>query len=198
MFFCKINSIFRSFTLENIIMVLVKILFDNEFRQYASEILFKEEYKSRKKYVAHGNYSLYDHCFRVALLSYSYAKEKNRKVNRKALVRGCLLHDYYLYDWHHKHEGHRLHGFRHPYFSLRNAVRIFSLSKKEKNRILSHRFPLTFWIFPKSKEALLLSHFDKVSASREHKNCKKEKQKKKEKPVRNIPKNPFSESKKPA
>lgn len=29
-----------------------------------------------KEFIAHGRYSLYDHCFRVALLSYSLAKEK--------------------------------------------------------------------------------------------------------------------------
>ena len=151
----------------------MKIILDKEFYSYAGGILFSPEYQARKKYSAHGLYTLYDHCLRVALLSYSYAKEKKLKINLSVLVRGCLLHDYYLYDWHHKKEGHRLHGFRHPYFSLRNASRIFSLTRKEKNRILSHRFPLTFWFFPKSKEALLLSHFDKVSAYQEHKNCKK-------------------------
>ncbi len=157
----------------------MKIILDEEFHSYANSILENPEYQNRKNYTAHGLYSLYDHCLRVALLSYSYAKEKNLAVDRKSLVRGCLLHDYYLYDWHHKGEGHRLHGFRHPYFSLRNAAKIYSLSRKEKNRILSHRFPLTFWLLPKSKEAFLLSHFDKVSASQEHKNSKRARKKKK-------------------
>ena len=84
-----------------------------------------------KKYVAHGHYSVYDHCFRVALFAYSYAKCKGIKVDYWSLIRGSMLHDYYLYDWHHTHEGHRLHGFRHPYFALHNAKKRFTLNMFE-------------------------------------------------------------------
>ena len=93
-------------------------------------ILHDSKYQNMKKYVAHGHYSVYDHCFRVALFAYSYAKCKGIKVDYWSLIRGSLLHDYYLYDWHHTHEGHRLHGFRHPYFSLHNAKKkIYSEQK---------------------------------------------------------------------
>ena len=43
------------------------------------------------------------------------------KVNEKALIRGALLHDYFLYDWHIKRKGHHFHGFTHPATALRNA-----------------------------------------------------------------------------
>ncbi len=144
-----------------------KIHFDSEFRNISSEILMNEEFQKMKNYVAHGKYSVYDHCFRVALLSYSIAKEKDMKVDYFSLIRGALLHDFYLYDWHHKGEGHRLHGLRHPYFSYRNSVRYFSVNDKERNMIRSHMFPLTFWSVPLSREAWILTLADKICAQRE-------------------------------
>ncbi len=148
---------------------MVKILLDQEFRSYSEKILLNQEYQSMRKYVAHGTYTVYDHCFRVALFAYSYAKGKGLNVDYASLVRGALLHDYYLYDWHHAHEGHRLHGFRHPYFALHNAKKKYRLNKKEMNIILSHMFPLTFWILPLCKEAWLITYADKVCANRERK-----------------------------
>ena len=64
-------------------------------------------------------------------------------VNRKAMIRGALLHDYFLYDWHNPDNGHRLHGFSHPYTSLKNAKRDYSITKREADIIVKHMFPLT-------------------------------------------------------
>lgn len=147
-----------------------EIYLDSFFRKVALPILRDPRYQEMKRFVAHGRYTLFDHCFRVTLLAYSRAREKGLNIDYESLIRGCLLHDYYLYDWHKAHEGHRLHGFRHPYFSLHNASRDFSLSRKEKNMILSHMFPFTFWLFPKSREALLLTFADKRCAYQEHHN----------------------------
>lgn len=147
-----------------------EIYLDSFFRKVAFPILKDHRYQEMKKYVTHGRYTLFDHCFRVSLLAYSQARRKGLSLNYESLIRGCLLHDYYLYDWHKAHEGHKFHGFRHPYFSLRNAERDFSLTRKEKNMILSHMFPFTFWIFPKSREAILLTWADKRCAYQEHHN----------------------------
>lgn len=152
---------------------MIPLHLDHEFRTYIKEIFFDPEYQTMKKYVAHGTYSVYDHCFRAALFAYSLAKEKGWKVDYSALVRGSLLHDYYLYDWHHTREGHRLHGFRHPYFALRNATKRYALTKRERNMILSHMFPVTFWIFPQYRESWILTYADKVAANRERKTRKK-------------------------
>jgi uncharacterized protein len=83
------------------------------------------------------------------------------------LIRGALLHDYYLYDWHKKHKGHRLHGFRHPSWALHNALMVYDLSKKERNIIRSHMFPLTFLHWPHSKEAWIVSKMDHKEARAE-------------------------------
>lgn len=143
---------------------MFQILLNAEFREISSPILHDEEYQKLKKFTAHGRYSVYDHCFRVALYAYSYAKSKNMNIDYQSLIRGCLLHDFYLYDWHHSHEGHSLHGFRHPYFALKNVKKRFSLNKKEINMIISHMFPLTFWRPPLSKEAWVLTYSDKRCA----------------------------------
>ena len=77
-----------------------------------------------------------------------------------------MLHDYFLYDWHEKNKGHSLHGFKHPYFALRNASRDFRLNDIEKNVIVRHMFPLTP-IPPKCREAWIVCMADKYCSARE-------------------------------
>ena len=103
----------------------------------------KSHFKQTSGFVQHGNTSVMKHCISVAYVSLMIAKKLHIKVDRKALVRGALLHDYFLYDWHEKNKEHSLHGFKHPYFALRNASRDFRLNDIEKNVIVRHMFPLT-------------------------------------------------------
>ena len=78
----------------------------------------------------------------------------------RELVRGALLHDYFLYDWHVKDKTHRLHGFFHPGTALANAQKEYVLSKREKNIILRHMWPLTP-IPPKTMEGMVIVYADK-------------------------------------
>lgn len=80
---------------------MIQLQLDSTFRTIAMPILHDSEYQNMKKYVAHGHYSVYDHCFRVALFAYSYAKIKGMKVDYRSLISGSLLHDYYLYNCSH-------------------------------------------------------------------------------------------------
>lgn len=153
----------------------MKINLDPYFFEIAKPIIEKEEYKSMKNYVAHGHYSVYDHCLRVASYAYSFAKNHLLNLDYKALIVGSLLHDYYLYDWHVKEKGHGLHGFRHPYFALHNARKTYNLSLKEMHMIRTHMFPLTFWTIPLCKEAWVLTLADKICAFDEHSVMKRRK-----------------------
>ncbi len=153
----------------------MKILIDDYFLSIARKIITNPEYISMKKYIAHGRYSVYDHCIRVAIYSYSYAKGKNLDLDYESLIIGSLLHDYYLYDWHHTHEGHRFHGYRHPFIALAKARKTYKLNPKVCNMIRSHMFPLTFWTIPLSKEAWILQMSDKRCARLEHESIKQEK-----------------------
>ena len=88
------------------------------------------------------------------------------KLNERRLIRGALLHDYFLYDWHVKDKSHRLHGFRHPYFALENARKEYELDPVLEDMIVKHMFPL-IPIPPKYRESWVLCIADKICASKE-------------------------------
>jgi uncharacterized protein len=140
------------------------MLVDEEFDAVALPIVQDEEYQTLHRYMAHGSISVFDHSLLVAERAYLYAKKKHLALDYKALIRGALLHDYYLYDWHKSHKGHRLHGYRHPSWALHNALLRYDLSPKEKNIIRSHMFPLTVFHFPRSPEARIVAKMDHKEA----------------------------------
>ena len=99
-----------------------------------------------KQYMQHGKTTVYKHCLNVAYGSYKVAKRLEKwgiQLDKKALLRGALLHDYFLYDWHEKSPERKLHGFYHPARALQNASKDFTLTEKEKDIIKNHMFPLT-------------------------------------------------------
>ena len=111
----------------------------------------------------HGSTSVYEHSVNVAYKSLLLAENFCLPVDKQSLVRGALLHDYFLYDWHEKDGGHRLHGFRHLAFALYNASKDFSLNRKERNIIARHMFPLTV-LPPRCLEAWIVCFVDKYCA----------------------------------
>ncbi len=125
-------------------------------------VLKNSKLLSTRQYIVHGNTSCLLHSIAVAYYSYKVAKYLNIiSFNEKALIRGALLHDYYLYDWHIKDSSHRLHGFFHPGKALKNAESDFSLSDIEKDIIKKHMFPLTLSP-PRYRESTLVCMVDKV------------------------------------
>ena len=96
-----------------------------------------------RKFVQHGRKSVFDHVLRVTVTSLEIAERLNITVDEDSLIRGALLHDYFLYDWHEKDKSHSWHGFRHPKTSLRNAMEDFDLNEIEIDIISHHMFPLT-------------------------------------------------------
>lgn len=140
-----------------------KAFFWEEVRQVCSSSRMN---KSRTFY-QHGKINIYVHSLRVAYICYYWVKKYHLHVDEKALIRGALLHDYFLYDWHDKeHEHKRPHGFFHPSAALCNAKQDFILTRKEENIIQRHMFPLTL-IPPGCKEAWLVCMADKVCSTRE-------------------------------
>lgn len=81
-------------------------------------------------------------------------------------VRGALLHDYFLYDWHQPHKEYGLHGFTHPSTALRNAVQDFDLNAVERNIIARHMFPLVP-IPPRYRESVIVCLADKFCSLNE-------------------------------
>ena len=125
-----------------------------------------------KNFIQHCDTSCYEHCYKVAFISYLICKKFN--LDYKAAARAGFLHDLFLYDWHVKSEEHKpLHGFRHPYIALRNASKLYNLSKKEQDIIKKHMWPLTV-IPPRYLESYIVSFVDKYCAITESINYYKE------------------------
>ncbi len=128
-------------------------------------------------FIQHGDTSVLMHSIMVAYFSYCFAlKHHNSKHNGSPdsisshyneLIRGALLHDYFLYDWHVPSKSHNLHGFKHPGFACKNAERdIKDITLIEENIIKRHMFPLTP-IPPACKEAWVVCLVDKLCSTYE-------------------------------
>ena len=135
---------------------------DTLFSDILYDISRTSRLKSERDYIQHGVTSCLLHSIAVAYYSDRLALRFNNVFcNRRALIRGALLHDYFLYDWHISDPSHRLHGFKHPKTALSNAKTDFSISPIEEDIIKKHMFPLTPAI-PKYREAYLVSAVDKA------------------------------------
>lgn len=134
--------------------------------RHGADILQSPGMKLEKQFIQHGTTSVYAHSLSVTAQAIRIAQKLKLRVDERALVRGCLLHDYFLYDWHVKDPSHNLHGFRHPGFALANARRDFGVSAREKNMISRHMFPLTP-LPPTCTEAVILCTADKLVATQE-------------------------------
>lgn len=133
--------------------------------KYGHDILNSDTFKLERNFIQHGTISCYEHSMAVAYISIVIALKHNIKnVDLSSLVRGALLHDYFLYDWHEKNAGHGLHGYFHAAISLRNARRDFHINKIEENIIFRHMFPLNITRIPNCKEAAIVCLADKFCA----------------------------------
>ena len=122
-----------------------------------------------REFIQHGDVTVYAHVVSVAHASVAVADALGRigvRMDRASLVRGALLHDYFLYDWHDPDPSHRLHGFRHPFFALARAEEDFDLTPRERNIIVRHMFPLVP-VPPTCREAWVVCLADKWCALRE-------------------------------
>lgn len=108
----------------------------------------KSHLRRMEKFTQHGDTSCLLHTIAVAYYSIN------------DLIRGALLHDYFLYDWHDGEKERRIHGFTHPMTALRNADRDFDLTDTERDIIKKHMFPLTV-IPPTCREGWIVCLADK-------------------------------------
>ena len=130
------------------------------FDKLYNEICLTERYLGMKEHLAHADVSTFDHSVNVARACYTYVVDNKIKCDLKALIKAALLHDYYLYDWH-KSPKFTFHGFKHALTAAKNAERDYGITKKEKNIIESHMFPLNPLHFPRCREAWILIKFDR-------------------------------------
>lgn len=139
---------------------------EQKFRDILKETRENSRFDQNDQYIQHGTTTVKAHCINVAQTAYFMSYRLHIKVHERELIRGALLHDYFLYDWHDKSLRNSIHGFTHPGKALKEASKDFNLTKIEKDMIRSHMFPLTVRP-PKYREGVLLCIADKLCALQE-------------------------------
>lgn len=114
---------------------------EREFNRILQPLMDSAEVRRLAEFKHHWNKNRLEHSLEVAW--YGYVLSKRFALDYTASARAGLLHDLFFYDW--LTEGPRLHGFRHPRISLANAQKVATLSAKERDIILKHMWPLTFF-----------------------------------------------------
>lgn len=145
-----------------------KTITDIEFRNAARPLLENPAVARLAQYKHHRGKTRLEHVKEVAYLSFLWGKRLS--LDCDSIIRGALLHDLFFYDW--LHEGPRLHGFRHHNIALKNARQITHLSKKEKDIIKKHMWPLTV-VPPRYMESLVVSLVDTFCSVRDYLGVKK-------------------------
>ncbi len=140
---------------------------DKEYLAIVKDILMNPEFQRLKEFFHH-NSSVYEHARRVSYLSYRICKLFD--LDYRAAARGGLLHDFFLYDWRNHSEPElakeKFHGLHHPAIALKNSMRHFELTDKEKDIIVKHMWPLTLTP-PRYRESYVVTFVDKYLSSAE-------------------------------
>lgn len=140
------------------IPAIVSLIIEN-----GCDILSSERMQSEKKLVHHRHFNCFEHSLSVACVSVWIVKKFNISVNIRSLIRGALLHDYFLYDWRCGTPGERMHGFGHAKTALDNARRDFDVDEIQADIIIKHMFPLNIKL-PKYRESVIVTIADKICA----------------------------------
>ena len=130
--------------------------------RHGGDILVSVGMRVEQGITQHGTTSVYGHSVNVAFIALIFAKRFRLRVDERALVRGALLHDFFLYDWHERGHG-MLHGVTHPKTALTNARKEFALGPVEEDVIARHMFPLDPRP-PRHRESWLVTMADKFCA----------------------------------
>lgn len=130
---------------------------------HGKDILLSPGMQLEKQFIQHGCISCFEHSIAVAYISLWLVHRLGLRVDLRSLVRGALLHDYFLYDWHEKDASHRLHGFHHARRALRNARKDFVINHIEADIIQKHMFPLNITP-PRYLESIVVTCADKICA----------------------------------
>jgi len=134
------------------------------FNRYANDILENKYIKKLKELPHHGTVTRFEHSVAVAYECFRLVNMLNIKVDMKSMIRGALLHDFFLYDL--KKERIEKHLVRHPYIAFDNAIKEFEINKIEKDIILKHMWPMTLKL-PKYKESFIVCFMDTYCAIKE-------------------------------
>jgi uncharacterized protein len=126
---------------------------------HCADILSSPGMQVERACIQHGDTSVLEHSVAVTAHCAIIARTLRIPVDERALMRGALLHDYFLYDWHDRTTSRPHHATRHGSYARANAERDFAITDHEGDIIQSHMFPLEG--FPRTREAWVLCLVDK-------------------------------------
>ena len=135
---------------------------NQEFLNIVEDLINNKTVQEMKKYRQHYETTCFDHCYMVSYYCYLICKKYH--LDYISATRAAMLHDLFLYDWRVRQPGRKgLHAFTHGKTACENASKLFDLSQKEKDMILTHMWPITMQ-FPTSVEGFILTFVDKYCA----------------------------------
>ena len=138
---------------------------DSEFLDIINELISNQTVQQMKNFRQHYETTCFDHCYTVAYYCYLICKKYH--LDYYSVTRAAMLHDLFLYDWRIRQPDRKgFHAFTHGKCACENACKLFDLTKKEKDMIIRHMWPVTL-AFPNSIEGFILTCVDKYSATSE-------------------------------
>ena len=121
-----------------------------EMCRLGRDVLENRDMQALRTFPQHGTVSRYEHCLAVCYIALRLADKWRVRVDRRSMVRGALLHDFFMYNWNARE-------------ALCNAQKQFELNEIERDVIKKHMFPLNIAL-PRYRETALVSAADKISA----------------------------------
>ena len=129
---------------------------DNEYINIVSNILENRKFCELKNEKHHENSNRFRHCVDVSYKTYKVCKRL--KLDYKSATKAALLHDFFFNC---EFDNKRESLFRHGKKAVDNSLDITNLSKKEKDIIRSHMFPVGGKV-PKNLESIVVLTIDNV------------------------------------
>ena len=148
-----------------------------EFHQILDGLMDDARVREMKRFTQHGSISTFDHCRNVATLSQRLNRRLRLKADEETLLKGAMLHDYFLYDWHKNYfDSNGWHGFSHASVATQNAREDFDVDPQIEHIIQSHMWPLNITRIPRSREAWIVCFADKIVSGWETLQLRRKKQ----------------------
>ena len=139
-----------------------------EIEHLIKDLKDHEKVREMKNFTQHGKISTFHHCYSVACASYKLNKKLHLHADKKALMTGAMLHDFFLYDWHDKENRPKgMHGYRHAKCAAKNARKYFDVDDKVNHIISTHMWPLNLTKLPRNREAWIVCLADKYVSAKE-------------------------------
>lgn len=135
-------------------MVIGEKMENKEYLQIVEKLLENRKFGKLKNETHHHNSNRFNHSVEVSYTTYKICKKL--RLDYESATKAALLHDFF-FDAEFDNKRERL--IKHPKVALENAKKITNLSKKEKNIIASHMYPIG-GKFPRYLESVIVDVVD--------------------------------------